>query len=149
MTRKLTDKNNNDTSVGGASLFVTDVNFVQQYVLITSNFGPNYGRNGGSVVNMITPSGLNAWHADPSTRRQKQLLFECVEQPPAQFQKSGNRPILLPALHVPIMEFTGGFTVGGPILKNKAFIFGGFDDHYYLCCWDFLPAACKLRRLWA
>src|SRR5258707_8209342 len=43
-------QNNNDNSVGGPALFVSNTNFVQQYVLITNNFGPEYGRNGGSVV---------------------------------------------------------------------------------------------------
>ena len=35
---------------------------MQQYVLITNQFGPEYGRNAGSVVNIITKSGSNAWH---------------------------------------------------------------------------------------
>jgi hypothetical protein len=55
-------QNNNDNSVGGPALFVSDSNFVQQYVIITNNFGPEYGRNAGSVVNIITKSGTNAWH---------------------------------------------------------------------------------------
>src|SRR6266481_336424 len=54
--------NNNDNSVGGPSLFLGDAEFVQQYVLITNQFGPEYGRNAGSVVNVITKSGTNDWH---------------------------------------------------------------------------------------
>src|SRR5258708_26060420 len=52
-------QNNNDNSVGGPALFVSDTNFVQQYVLITNNFGPEYCRNGGSVVNLLTNAGTH------------------------------------------------------------------------------------------
>src|SRR6476620_6504579 len=54
--------NFSNTNGGGSSLFVNNTNFVQQYVIVTNNFGPEYGRNAGSVVNVITKSGTNAWH---------------------------------------------------------------------------------------
>src|SRR5579864_8698133 len=60
--QEIDGQNNNDNSVGGPSLFVSDTNFVQQYVVVSNNFGPEYGRNAGSVVNIITKSGTNAWH---------------------------------------------------------------------------------------
>ena len=47
------------TTASAARLsFVSDTNFVQQYVIVTNNFGPEYGRNAGSVVNIIT----KAWN---------------------------------------------------------------------------------------
>jgi len=60
--QEIDGQNNNDNSVGGPSLFVSNTNFVQQYVIVTNNFGPEYGRNAGSVVNVITKGGTNAWH---------------------------------------------------------------------------------------
>src|SRR5207248_9615436 len=60
--QQIDGQNNNDNSVGGPGLFVTDSEFVSQYVLVTNQFGPEYGRNSGSVVNIITKSGTNAWH---------------------------------------------------------------------------------------
>src|SRR5258708_933852 len=60
--QQIDGQNNNDNSIGGPGLFVSDTEFVQQYVLVTSQFGPAYGRNAGSVVNIITKSGSNAWH---------------------------------------------------------------------------------------
>src|SRR5207237_9712145 len=60
--QEIDGQNNNDNSVGGPSLFVSDTNFVQQYVVISNNFGPEYGRNAGSVINIITNSGTNAGH---------------------------------------------------------------------------------------
>ena len=55
---------NNDNSVTGPSLFVGNPDFVQEYSVTTNNFGPEYGRNAGSVINIITKSGTNNWHGD-------------------------------------------------------------------------------------
>src|SRR5947209_1675902 len=60
--QEIDGQNNNDNSVGGPGLFVSNTEFVQQHVIVTNQFGPEYGRNSGSVVNVITKSGTNAWH---------------------------------------------------------------------------------------
>jgi hypothetical protein len=122
--QQIDGQNNNDNSVGGPGLFVTDAEFVQQYVLITNQFGPEYGRNAGSVVNVITKSGTNGWHGSiyatennsilnslNNVQKNKQICADnCLKQEPR-----GND------------EF-GGFTIGGPWIKNKVFFFGGFDQ---------------------
>ncbi len=59
--QQIDGQNNNDNSVAGPGLFLSDTEFVQQYVIITDQFGPEYGRNAGSVVNIVTKSGTNAW----------------------------------------------------------------------------------------
>ncbi len=53
---------NNDNSVGGPSLFLSDPQFVQEYQLTTNNMSAEYGRNSGSVVNILTKSGGNTVH---------------------------------------------------------------------------------------
>jgi hypothetical protein len=117
--QEIDGQNNNDNSIGGPSLFVADPEFVQQYVLITDNFGPEYGRNSGSVVNIITRTGTNNWHGSIYGDEGNSILnslantdkrFNGLTQPP----RNNN-------------EFTG-FTVGGPWIKNKVFFFGGFND---------------------
>jgi hypothetical protein len=116
--QEIDGQNNNDNSVAGPALFVGDPEFVAQYVLITNNFGPEYGRNAGSVVNLITKSGTNAWHGSVYMNENNSILNSLtttqnnngLKQPP----RSND-------------EF-GGFTVGGPLVKNKAFFFGGFDQ---------------------
>ena len=126
-------QNNNDNSVGGPGLFLSDPDFVQQYVLVTNQFGPEYGRNAGSVVNIVTKSGGNAWHGsafgtegnsylNAMTNTQKRFSVKPGSVSPA-------TPKGLPLTGPPRSndEFTG-FTMGGPIIKNKAFVFGGFDD---------------------
>ena len=123
--QEIDGQNNNDNSVGGPSLFVSNTEFVQQYVLVTNQFGPEYGRNAGSVVNIITKSGTNNWHGSlygnennsvlnslNNTQKNQRICGpdNCLEQPP----RLNN-------------EFSG-FTIGGPMVKNKMFIFGGFDN---------------------
>lgn len=123
--QQIDGQNNNDNSVGGPGLFVQDAEFVQQYVLITNQFGPEYGRNAGSVVNIITKSGGNAWHGSIYASENNTVMNSMTN-----FQKrfdtdaSGNPLTEIPRAND---EF-GGFTIGGPIVKNKAFMFGGFDQ---------------------
>src|SRR5436853_627283 len=57
-------QNNNDNSVGGPGLTLSDPHFVDEYQIITNNFGPEYGRNSGSVVNISTKAGTNNVHGE-------------------------------------------------------------------------------------
>lgn len=117
--QQIDGQNNNDNSVGGPGLFVSDPEFVQEYQITTSNFGAEYGRNSGSVVNIITKSGTNSFHGsiygtesnsalDALSNTQK--AFEGLKKP-ARYND----------------EFTGG-TIGGPIRRDHLFFFGGFDN---------------------
>ena len=123
--QQIDGQNNNDNSVAGPALFVTDPEFVNQYVLITNQFGPEYGRNSGSVVNIITKSGGNAWHGSIFGNENNSILNSMTN-----FQKrfdtdaNGNPLFDPPRLND---EFAG-FTIGGPFVKNKLFFFGGFDE---------------------
>jgi hypothetical protein len=117
--QQIDGQNNNDNSVAGPGLFVSDTEFVQQYVLITNQFGPEYGRNAGSVVNVITKSGTNAWHGSVYGTESNSILNSMTN-----FEKQFDNISHPPRLQD---EFTG-FTVGGPMVKNKLFFFGGFDD---------------------
>jgi hypothetical protein len=116
--QEIDGQNNNDNSVAGPALFVGDPEFVSQYVLITNNFGPEYGRNAGSVVNVITKSGTNAWHGSIYESENNSILNSMT-----------STQVANGLTHPPRAndEF-GGFTVGGPFVKNKAFFFGGFDQ---------------------
>src|SRR5256886_14333952 len=60
--QQIDGQNTNDNSVAVPALFVCDPAFVQEYQITTSNFGAEYGRNSGSVVNVITKSGSNNVH---------------------------------------------------------------------------------------
>jgi hypothetical protein len=117
--QQIDGQNNNDNSVAGPGLFVSDAEFVQEYQITTSNFSPEYGRNSGSVVNVITKSGTNNIHGSVYGTESNSVLnslsntqkaFQGLKKP-ARFND----------------EFTGG-TIGGPIWKDHLFFFGGFDN---------------------
>jgi hypothetical protein len=126
--QQIDGQNNNDNSIGGPGLFVSDAEFVSQYVLVTNQFGPEYGRNSGSVVNIITKSGSNAWHGSIFGVENNSILnslnnFDknpdiCGTGPDSSCLKKPNR----------LNDEFGGFTIGGPWIKNKLFFFGGFDQ---------------------
>ncbi len=123
--QEIDGQNNNDNSVGGPSLFVSDTEFVQQYVLVTNQFGPEYGRNAGSVVNIITKSGTNSLHGSLYGNENNSVMNALTNQE-KQFvvNPDGSHLTEVPRLND---EFAG-FTLGGPLVKNKLFLFGGFDE---------------------
>jgi Carboxypeptidase regulatory-like domain len=117
--QQIDGQNNNDNSVAGPALFVSDPEFVQEYQITTSNFSPEYGRNSGSVINQITKSGTNTVHGSVYGNESNSVLnalsntqkaFEGLKKP-ARFND----------------EFTGG-TIGGPLWADHVFFFGGFDN---------------------
>jgi hypothetical protein len=123
--QQIDGQNNNDNSVAGPGVFVSDTEWVSQYVLVTNQFGPEYGRNAGSVVNIITKNGGNAWHGSIYGNENNSVLNAMTN-----FQKnfdtdpSGNRLTKPPRMND---EFTG-FQIGGPWIKNRLFMAGGFND---------------------
>ena len=136
--QEIDGQNNNDNSVGGPGLFVSDTEFVQQYVIVTNQFGPEYGRNSGSVVNIITKQGTNAWHGSLYGTENNSFLNALSNT-----QRNTNKPGSAPCtVGQPLIcngftgpprsndEFGGG-TIGGPVVKNKFFLFGGFDQEIF------------------
>src|SRR5882724_8076604 len=117
--QQIDGQNNNDNSVAGPGLALSDPEFVSEYQITTSNFGPEYGRNSGSVVNVITKSGTNVVHGSVygtesnsvlNTLSNTQKAFEGLTKP-ARFNDA----------------FVGG-TIGGPLWRDHVFFFGGFDN---------------------
>jgi len=123
--QQIDGQNNNDNSVAGPGVFLSDPEWVSQYVLISNNFGPEYGRNAGSVVNLITKGGGNAWHGSVYGNYNNAALNAMTN-----FQKNfakdarGNPLTSPPALN----DVFSGIQVGGPVVKNRVFVSGGFNN---------------------
>jgi len=89
---------------------------VQEFRVSTNSYGAEMGRAGGAVVNVITKSGSNHWHGSG--------LYYVRDS------AFGAGDPFLP-FKPPSHQQQGGATLGGPIVKNKVFFFGGFDQHYF------------------
>lgn len=119
--QQIDGQNNNDNSVAGPSLFVSDSEFVQEYQITTSNFGAEYGRNSGSVVNIVTKSGSNTVHGSVYGSESNAAL-DSMSNIQKQFEGLKKVPWFND-------EFVGG-TIGGPLWIDHVFFFGGFDQEY-------------------
>jgi hypothetical protein len=128
--QQIDGQNNNDNSVGGPGIFIGDTEFVTEYQITTNNFSAEYGRNAGSVVNIITKSGTNVWHGSVyGTESNSALTTLNNQQAEPAFSPSCPTCWGLGLTKPPRFndEFTGA-TIGGPWKKGKIFFFGGFDN---------------------
>jgi Carboxypeptidase regulatory-like domain len=85
---------------------------VEEFRVITNTFDAEYGRNSGSVVNVITKSGTNNFHGD---------LFEYFRNTvlDAQGYFNTTRPQW--------NQNQFGGTIGGPIKKDSSFFFVSYE----------------------
>ncbi len=60
----LDGSNNNEVAVGGAASVLPRPDAIQEFRLLTSNFEAEFGRNTGSVINVVTKSGTSAYHGN-------------------------------------------------------------------------------------
>lgn len=106
---------NNDLSIGGPNLFVDNQDAVAEFQIITNNYSAQYGRNQGAVVNIVTKSGTNSFHGSGfEFHRNSSSLDAMTNQERADPNRSRRDKF--------VSNVFGG-TVGGPIIKNKAFFF--------------------------
>ncbi len=103
---------NNDTYLTGPALIQIPIDSVQEYRVITSNFGPEYGRASGGVVNVVTKSGTNAFHGGAwEYNRLSAYTSNTVTNAQAGNAKG---------------KFTRnqfGYAIGGPAIKDRLFFF--------------------------
>src|SRR5262249_26190984 len=127
-------QSNNDNSVAGPSIFVGNQDIIAEFNIITNNFGVEYGRNSGSVVNYVTKSGTNAFHGSAFEYHTNSLFDSLANQEknPATFgfciagqdpNVVGCQPVKKPGKFI---ENRYGGTLGGPIWKDKAWFFGSY-----------------------
>jgi hypothetical protein len=89
---------------------------IQEFRVFSSNYGVEVGRAGGGVINVVTRSGGNQWHGS---------LFDYYRD-----GRLGARYAHLTA-KPPNRQQQFGFTLGGPIKRNRAFFLAGFDQHIF------------------
>jgi len=91
---------------------------VEEFKVITGNYSAEYGRVGGAIVNVVMRSGTNQIHGTAyEFLRNTDLnaIGYIFGQRPATFQKPS------------LQRNQFGFTVGGPIVKNRIFYFADYE----------------------
>jgi len=82
---------------------------------VLSNFEPEYGRNGGAVVNIVTKSGTNQFHGSAFEYFRNDAL------------DARNYFDVTPAPKAPFHNNQFGGSLGGPIVKDKTFFFLDYE----------------------
>ena len=93
---------------------------IREYQVNTSNYSAEYGRSAGGVINAVTKSGTNEFHGSA-------FLFDRNNKLGARNPRSfvGQPQVAYKAKDV---RYQFGGTIGGPIVKNKAFFFFSYDQ---------------------
>ncbi len=114
----------NQTGIGGAPASLLPIDAIQEFNL-ESQFGAEYGRNSGSVVNIVTKSGTNQFHGSGFGFLRNSALdarnYFNTEPHKSVFQNS---------------DF--GAALGGPIVKDKTFFFAAYEGQRERVGSDFL-----------
>ena len=115
----MNDGYRNDPAINQAGVFGTPsailpIDAVSE-LNVLSNYQPEYGRNAGAVVNIVTKSGTNAFHGDVFDYFRNDALdarnfFDPVGTHKAVFHNN---------------QFGG--SLGGPIVKDKTFFFADYE----------------------
>lgn len=103
---------------------------IQEVKVVTTGFAPEFGQTMGMVYNAVTPSGTNTFHGNASYLFRRKsfsafpFFFGCGSTTAAE-----NCPAIAATAQKPETKVdTGTATLGGPIVKNKLFFYGGWEQ---------------------
>ncbi len=108
--------NNNDVGTNATNLVYPSLEAIEEFKVLRNSYGPEFGNAGGAQINVVTRGGTNTFRGSGfySVRNDAfsstDYFLEKNDQPKGELQRH---------------DF-GGF-VGGPIVKDKLFFFGGLE----------------------
>src|SRR6266403_2735046 len=102
-----------DVLNGAAYVVQPSVDAIAEFKVETNSYSAEFGRGNGAIMNAVIKSGTNQIHGDVF----EFLRNEKVDATNA-FDIFGQQPY---------KQNQFGFTLGGPIIKNKTFFFGDYE----------------------
>jgi len=108
----LLDGSPNNDSFNSGFVFRPPPDAVQEFKIQTNSYEAQYGRNAGAIVDVVTRSGSNQFHGDAWELNRLSNLA-------AKNYFLTTKPIYL--------QNQFGAAAGGPILRNRAFLFGYYE----------------------
>jgi hypothetical protein len=107
---------NDPTNGGPGSLLGGNmgVDAISEFSVLTTNYSTEYGRASGGIINATTKSGTNQFHGD---------AYEFLRNSALDAKNFFDPPGSIP----PFRRNQFGASAGGPIQKDKTFIFGDYE----------------------
>ncbi len=116
--------NNNDTGSNRTILIYPSIESIAEFKMLRNSYGAEYGQAAGAVINIVTRSGTNDWHGSALYSGRNTVLN-------ARTYFAAQRTAIANAAGQ-TLPFDGkdkvnrndwGYSIGGPIIKNKLFFF--------------------------
>jgi hypothetical protein len=121
----MNDGYRNDPAINEAGVFGTPSTILPldaiAEVNVISNFQPEYGRNAGAVVNIVTKSGTNSFHGSAAEYFRNDALDARNYFNPVKNSNGTTNP------KAPFHNNQYGGSVGGPIIKDKTFFYMDYE----------------------
>jgi len=121
---------NTEKDRAGLRLLPMSEVMIQEVKVVTTGFAPEFGQTMGMVYNAVTPSGTNKFKGEGSYLFRRKpfsafpFFFGCGSTTPA-----ANCPAIAANAAKPETRVdTGTADVGGPILRNRLFFYGGWEQ---------------------
>jgi hypothetical protein len=112
----------NHSEPGGVSGQLLGVDAVREFNVETDTYGAQYGKRSGGQISIVTQSGTNQLHG---------TMFEFVRNSIFDARNYFDHPINgatgLPERIPPFKRNQFGAALGGPIQKDKTFVFGNYE----------------------
>jgi Carboxypeptidase regulatory-like domain/TonB dependent receptor/TonB-dependent Receptor Plug Domain len=126
----MNDGYRNDPAINQAGVFGTPSTILPidavAEVNVLSNFQPEYGRNAGAVVNIVTKSGTNAIHGSAADYFRNSALDARNYFNPTQITNPSTG-LLVSNPKAPFHNNQYGASLGGPIVKDKTFFYLDYE----------------------
>jgi hypothetical protein len=108
---------------GQRPAFTFNLDAVQDFVVVSDGANAEFGRSGGGFLNIITKSGTNEFHGSAHYFGKYDALSANFSHTSPGGGVSGFEP--------DYSQHQFGATLGGPIVKDKAFFFLAYDQQEY------------------
>jgi hypothetical protein len=106
------DGGDNNDNLFNANMVFPFPDAVQEFSVQTANMGLEVGKSSGGAVNIVTKSGTNQYHGGAFW-----FLRNTAVNANGFFSRSPDQ----------LKRNQTGFTLGGPVIKDKLFLFGGYQ----------------------
>jgi hypothetical protein len=103
-------------SPGGLGGGFLGVDALREFQVLTSNYSAEFGHAGGAVINAVTKSGTNQIHG---------TAFEFLRN--SALDARNPFDLLNPGQQLSFQRNQFGGSLGGPIIKDRAFLFGNYE----------------------